>query len=236
MTVLGAHLSLRWSEPGAVLTVKPCPVFHEYFRMFAGRILTVPCPPRCTCHPCFSLIGALGGRGTPSPRVSPVILKHVGQAVPRPGAIIHGVFLTAAPPPNPDAGQGKWFRFYGLKMQGLEKRAACELAPLEHFPRVSPGLFCGGLWFVSEKPPTATPPVLRSHLQLTLSGQSSRKPLTWKPWSPQCTLGSTRHPLGGDPVAGPAAPPGFPIASSCTKSDTQWASGRRMNRRETTRA
>lgn len=121
MTVLGAHLSLRWSKPGAVLTVKPCPVFHEYFRMFAGRILTVPCPPRCTCHPCFSLIGALGERGTPSPRVSPVILKHVGQAVPRPGAIIHGVFLTAAPPPNPDAGQGKWFRFYGLKMQGLEK-------------------------------------------------------------------------------------------------------------------
>lgn len=121
MTVLGAHLSLRWSEPGAVLTVKPCPVFHEYFRMFAGRILTVPCPPRCTCHPCFSLIGALVERGTPSPRVSPVILKHVGQAVPSPGAIIHGVFLTAAPPPNPDAGQGKWFRFYRLKMQGLEK-------------------------------------------------------------------------------------------------------------------
>lgn len=51
MTVLGAHLSLYWREPVAVLTVSPGPVFHEYFRMFAGRILTAPCPPRCTCHP-----------------------------------------------------------------------------------------------------------------------------------------------------------------------------------------
>lgn len=236
MTVLGAHLSLRWSEPGAVLTVKPCPVFHEYFRMFAGRILTVPCPPRCTCHPCFSLIGALGERGTPSPRVSPVILKHVGQAVPRPGAIIHGGLSHCCAPTESGRRAGEVVSFLSTENAGVREGAACELAPLEHFPRVSPGLFCGGLWFVSEKPPTATPPVLRSHLQLTLSGQSSRKPLTWKPWSPQCALGSTRHPLGGDPVAGPAAPPGFPIASSCTKSDTQWASGRRMNRRETTRA
>lgn len=51
MTVFGAHLSLHWREPVAVLTVRPGPVFHEYFRMFAGRILTALCPPRCTCHP-----------------------------------------------------------------------------------------------------------------------------------------------------------------------------------------
>lgn len=62
VTVLGAHLSLHWSEPVAVLTVRPCPVFHEYFRMFAGRILTVLCPPPCTCHPYSRVNRSFGGR------------------------------------------------------------------------------------------------------------------------------------------------------------------------------
>jgi hypothetical protein len=62
MTVLGAHLSLHWREPAAVLTVRPGPMFHEYFRMFAGRILTVLCPLQRTCPHVPEFNRSSGGR------------------------------------------------------------------------------------------------------------------------------------------------------------------------------
>lgn len=78
MTVLGAHLSLHWREPVAVLTVRPGPMFHEYFRLFAGRILTmrVLLHLRVTHIPAFNR--SLGEGSTTSPSVALIILKLTG--------------------------------------------------------------------------------------------------------------------------------------------------------------